>query len=245
MSRPLKILILDNTREASCFGSKNIVHWTLKMAPQGSEVLVRRPPDEDIPPQDIRVDAIILSGSITSCMEANESWIQPLDQFITRHLTLGTPMLGICYGHQAIARCLFQMAGKAAPLRRADHPELGWQKIQITQSNPLFEGLANNFVTYESHYEEVGETPPGAEVFAKTEFCDTQAFQVHGKSIFGIQFHPEYSIDEAEESLANKLKKGERKDWILNLGKGSKLYDENVGKAIFGNFFRIASQRTD
>ena len=153
-------------------------------------------------------------------------------------------MLGICYGHQAIARCLYTQAAQAPTLRKAQNPELGWQTMQITAGNPLFEGLKESFVTYESHYEEVGELPPGSVGFAKSDRCDTQAFQIEGKPIFGVQFHPEYTVAEAERSLANKQKKGERKDWILNPGKGPKLYDENVGKAIFGNFFRIASQRT-
>ena len=58
--------------------------------------------------------------------------------------------------------------------------------------------------------------------------------------IFGVQFHPEYSIEEAEASLAKKLKKGERRDWILNPGLGSKLYDKTVGTTLFGNFFKTA-----
>ena len=86
MSRPLKILVLDNTREAPSFGSRNIVSWVLKMAPQGSEVLVRRPPDQDLPPRDIKVDAIILSGSVTSCLEMDEKWIRPFDEFVTKHI---------------------------------------------------------------------------------------------------------------------------------------------------------------
>jgi GMP synthase (glutamine-hydrolysing) len=239
----MKILVLDNTREAASFGSKNIVQWALKTAPQGSEVMVRRPPDQDLPPQDIAVDAIVVSGSITSCMESEEKWIQPLDQFLIQHIEKGTPMLGICYGHQALARCLFRLGGQPSQLRKAAKAELGWQKIRVTTASPLFDGLKDSFITYESHYEEIGTYPPGTQGLADSEFCETQAFQVTGKPIFGIQFHPEYTVEEAEQSLANKIKKGERKDWILNPGKGPKLYDENVGKAIFGNFFRLAGER--
>ena len=189
------------------------------------------------------MDAIILSGSVTSCVELSESWIKPYDDFIAAHITKGTPMLGVCYGHQAIARYLFRQAKGELKLGKAADAEYGWQEIRKVGDHPFLESLPQKFNTYESHYEEVSELPPGAVLLASSERCLVQAFQVEHKPIFGIQFHPEYSIDEAEASLAQKLKKGVRKDWILNPGKGSALYDENVGKVIFGNFFRIAAER--
>ncbi len=239
--KPLKILILDNNREEQSFGSKNLVNWSIKTAPTGSVVLVRRSPDQDLPPHDLDVDAVVISGSITSCMEFNEPWVKPYDQFVTEHIKKGTPILGVCYGHQTIARCLSRMHGEEPKLRTAVDAELGWQEVRITEESQLFEGLNNNFITYESHYEEVYEIPPGVKKLAETDRCNLQAFQIENKPIFGVQFHPEYTVEEAEKSLASKIKKGVRSDWILNAGKGEKLYDENVGKVIFGNFFRIAS----
>jgi GMP synthase (glutamine-hydrolysing) len=240
MQKPLKILIVDSTREAGSIGSKNLVHWAIKMSPEGSEVMVRRAPEQDLP-QGIHPDAIILSGSVTSCMEMNEPWIKPYDEYVTQFIQKGTPILGVCYGHQTLARCLSRMHGQEASLRKAENAELGWTEIKITGKSRLFEGFQGKFITYESHYEEVGALPPGTVKFAETDRCAIQAFEMTDKPVFGIQFHPEYSIEEAETSLADKLKKGVRKDWILNPGKGPKLYDENVGKVIFGNFFRIAS----
>jgi GMP synthase-like glutamine amidotransferase len=240
MQKPLKILIIDTTRELGSIGSKNIVHWAVKMAPEGSEVLVRRAPEMDLP-KDLNPDAVILSGSVTSCMETGEDWIAPYDDYVSHLIYSKTPLLGICYGHQAIARCLSKAAGLPASLRKAHDAEFGWTEIKIVADSRLLRGLEKNFVTFESHYEEVAEVPPGAFKFAETARCGVQGYEVQGKPVFGIQFHPEYSIDEGEASLASKLKRGVRKDWILNPGKGSKLYNENVGKVIFGNFFEIAS----
>ena len=241
MKKPLKILIIDNNREEKSKGSKNIVHWALKMAPEGSEVLVRRAPDRDLP-QGVEIDALLLSGSRTSSLETEEPWIRPYDEFVTRHLEKGTPILGICYGHQTVGRCLARMNGQKPTLRTATDGEFGWIEVRITDESRLLEGLHERFITYESHFEEVAEVPPGAFKFAETDRCALQGFEVRGKPVFGIQFHPEYGIDEAEASLAEKLKNGVRKEWIVNAGKGSKLYDENVGKVIFGNFFGIASR---
>lgn len=242
MAKTLKILVVDSTREEKSIGSKNIVQWAVKMAPEGSEILVRRAPELDLP-QDLEFDALILSGSVTSCMEVKEPWIRPYDEFVTRHIQKGTPVLGICYGHQAISRCLMKLAGKEPALRKAENAELGWTDIKIVQNSRLLEGLSESFLTYESHYEEVSELPPGTFKFAETDRCAIQGYEMNDKPVFGIQFHPEYSVEEAETSLASSLKKGVRKDWILNPGKGPKLYDENVGKVIFGNFFRIAAAR--
>jgi GMP synthase (glutamine-hydrolysing) len=213
------------------------------MAPVGSTVLVRRAPDQDLPPIDDSFDAIIISGSITSCLDTSEEWIAPYDAFVTHHVRNQTPILGVCYGHQTLARCLSAMSGLDHGMRVAPKAEFGWQTIQITEKSELFEGLVGEFVTYESHVEEVFTLPPGTIKLAQSNHCDLQAFEVVGQPVFGIQFHPEYSIEQAEESLVNKIKKGVPSEWIFNPGKGKELYQENVGKVIFGNFFRIASSR--
>ena len=241
MNKPLRILILDNNREENSFGSGDLVHWALKTAPIGSEIVVRRPPDLDLP-KDIQYDALVISGSITSCLEVKEPWVVPYIDFVTDQIRMHKPTLGVCYGHQTIARCLFQMNGLEPKLAAAKDAELGWQKINRIEESPIFENMGNSFVTYESHYEEVTELPPGTRRLAETERCAIQAFEMVDRPVFGIQFHPEYSIVDAEESMAKKLKKGVRKDWILNLGQGKKLYDETVGATIFGNFFKVADR---
>jgi GMP synthase (glutamine-hydrolysing) len=239
MRDSLKILVLDNNREPDYFGSHDLVEWCLKTAPVGSEIHVRRPPDQDLP-RGQRFDAIVISGSITSCMEFQESWIEPYDQFVMDLIRQNTPLLGICYGHQTLARCLFAIEGQKAPLRKAQDAELGWQTIVRQGASKILDGLPEKFITFESHYEEVGEVPPYSAGVAFTDRCQVQAFEGVDRPVFAVQFHPEYSVIEGEASLAKKLKKGERRDWILNPGRGPQLYDENVGKKIFGNFFEIA-----
>ena len=241
MSKALKILIIDNTRDPKSFGSTNLVHWALKSSPEGSEVMVRRGPDQDLPSKKFKPDAILISGSVTSCLEKTEPWIHPHDQFLSDHIEKGTPMLGVCYGHQAIARCLFKMNGVEPKLRQAPVAELGWAQISIIDESPLLEGIKGSFYSYQSHYEEVEELPPQASAFAETTRCKIQGIQVKGKPIFGIQFHPEYDIEEGESSLKEKIARGVRADFFINPGQGAKYYDENVGKVIFGNFFRIAA----
>lgn len=238
-TKPLKILILDNSVEEKSYGSRNLVQWTLKSTPLGTQVFVRRGTQNDLPVEG-SFDAILISGSLLSCVDTSGDWTKAYDEFIISHIKKGTPMLGVCYGHQAIARCLFSMNLKEQKMGRSEKPECGWQTIQKVQYSPLFESLPDHFVTSESHYEEVYQLPPGTIHLARSERCEIQAFQVKDKPIFGIQFHPEHPLEEVEESLAKKIKKGENREWILNPGQGRKLYDINVGTAIFGNFFKLA-----
>jgi GMP synthase-like glutamine amidotransferase len=240
---PLKILVIDNNRMESSFGAKNLVHWSLKMAPTGSTIVVRRAPGKDLPAVSEHFDAIVISGSMTSCLDLSEDWTGIYDDFVMAHLTKNTPILGVCYGHQTLARCLAKLHDGDHGMRVAPLAEFGWQKIRITGPSRLFAGLGSDFVTYESHFEEVVALPPGMVKTAESDHCDLQAFEMPDRPVFGIQFHPEYTVAEGEESLANKIKKGVNSDWIFNPGQGEKLYDENVGKVIFGNFFRIASSR--
>ena len=242
MNRTLKILVIDNNRDVVSFGSKDLVHWVLKNAPLGSSVMVRRGPHSDLPPIHEHFDALVISGSSTSCVASGESWIQPYDDYVAEHMKKSTPILGVCYGHQTIARILFRMNGQEPKMGKLPHAEHGWGPVSIVDETELFEGLSGPFYTYHSHYEGVYEVPPGANVFAESEHCKVQGFEVTGKPIFGVQFHPEYNIEYGERILKEKIAKKVNPDWILNPGKGSQLYNENVGKAIFGNFFRIASK---
>ena len=139
MERPLKILLLDNTREASSFGSPNLFQWALKMAPPGSELIVRRAPDLDFKTE-FKVDALLLSGSITSCLPPYEPWIQGYDEFVIHHLKRKTPTLGVCFGHQTLARCLSVIAGVPPKLGKSKDAELGWQTMKRIQASALFEG---------------------------------------------------------------------------------------------------------
>ena len=235
----MRILILDNHREAPSFGASNLVRWALRMAPEGSEVLVRRPPDLDLGTLP-RLDAVVISGSVTSCLPPHEGWVKAFDEWVIRGIERRIPILGICFGHQTLARCLFKMHAKEPLLGRSEKPEIGWQTQRILAPSRLFEGLPSAFVSYQSHYEEVTELPPGAKLLAESDRCRIQAIEVVGAPIFGVQFHPEHTIEGGEAAMKRKLEKGEPRDWILNPGKGPELYNDEVGKVIFGNFFRIA-----
>jgi GMP synthase (glutamine-hydrolysing) len=122
---------------------------------------------------------IILSGGPSSVPEKGS----PLpDPAIFR---LGVPVLGICYGLQAISQLL---GGKVA---RSQRREYG--KATLTQFDPegLFHGLESELTVWMSHGDRVDELPPDFVVIGTSENSPVCAVKDLNRPIYGIQFHPE------------------------------------------------------
>jgi GMP synthase-like glutamine amidotransferase len=134
---------------------------------------------------------LILSGSEASTT-VEQPWDQALEGLVRAFVEAGRPVLGICYGHQFLAKVL---AG-SGHVRRAKMPEFGWLAPSL-KPNPLFHGLETPLFMV-CHYDEVFDLPTGFRVLASTEHCAVQAFQYLDLPVWGVQFHPEYGPAEAE-----------------------------------------------
>lgn len=95
------------------------------------------------------------------------------------------PILGICAGHQFIARFF---GGKVEP---AVVPEFGKVDLIIEKEHELFSGVPRQSVVWSSHNDEVTVVPEGFDVLAHSEGCEVQAIAHKKRHIFGLQFHPE------------------------------------------------------
>ncbi|RLE17074.1 MAG: hypothetical protein DRJ08_05820 [Acidobacteria bacterium] len=135
---------------------------------------------------------LIISGSETSVLD-NYPWTAALEELVRKWVDEEKPVLGICYGHQFLARAL---AGRDA-VRRSRIPEFGWADIELTPCT-LF-GKLKRLTAMVSHYDEVCELPEtDFRIFAKTVQCGIHAFQYRNLPTWGVQFHPEYGPKEAE-----------------------------------------------
>ena len=106
------------------------------------------------------------------------------------------PIMGICAGHQFIARFF---GGDAKPSKI---PEFG--KIEMTrliEGDLLFEGVAKKSIVWESHNDEVTIVPDCFEILSESENCKVQAMQHKKRPIYGIQFHPEVEHTEYGERI--------------------------------------------
>ncbi len=100
-------------------------------------------------------------------------------------LSLGVPVLGICYGLQILARFL------GGQIERGFKREFGKGTLQIRRQSPLFRGLPQSLQVWNSHGDKLTKLPRGFESVAITENSNLAAVQDLRQSRFGLQFHPE------------------------------------------------------
>ena len=100
----------------------------------------------------------------------------------------GIPVLGICYGEQAM--CM-QLGGA---VESSDHREFGRAYIEIKEKSPLFDGvwgLGTRHQVWMSHGDRVMGLPAGFDVIATSEGAPFAAIANEDRRFYGVQFHPE------------------------------------------------------
>ncbi len=122
------------------------------------------------------VDVIIALGSEASAYDTGLPWLNTEVDFLRDAIADETPILGICFGAQLLARAL---GGAVEP---SDTPELGLIEVETDVPAILSRGP-----WVSSHYDVI-RPPSGALVIARTSVA-VQAF-VHGPHL-GLQMHPE------------------------------------------------------
>lgn len=133
------------------------------------------------------VDAVAVLGSAEGAWDDSVPWLGAEIDLLLRAVEIGTPVLGICFGGQLLARVLGGSANKAD-----GRHENGFRTI--TSSDPAIdEGPWMEF-----HFDSF-TAPRDAEVLARSERCD-QAFRV-GPHL-GVQFHPEITPGQYETWVA-------------------------------------------
>ncbi|HVT17135.1 MAG TPA: glutamine-hydrolyzing GMP synthase [Thermoanaerobaculia bacterium] len=121
---------------------------------------------------------IILSGGPSSVYDADAPSVD------RRVVELGTPLLGICYGHQLLAKYL---GAAVNPGER----EYGLSRLSIVEPDSLFRGTPGSQQVWMSHSDTVSGLPPGLMHLARTDRCEVAAFGDPVRKLFGVQFHPE------------------------------------------------------
>ncbi|SVA74831.1 uncharacterized protein METZ01_LOCUS127685, partial [marine metagenome] len=129
--------------------------------------------------KDLNPRGIILSGGPSSVYDDNAplapTWVYES----------GLPVLGICYGMQAMVH---QLGGKVTPAKKREYGHAVLH--QNSPNEPILSGLPASLPVWMSHADHIAELPPG---FSAKAYTDNAPIAVVGndKGMLGIQFHPE------------------------------------------------------
>ncbi len=149
----------------------------------------------EIHPWDMRADAlrdfaphgIILSGGPESVTGEAPPHVTPAV------LERGVPILGICYGMQALAGAL------GGTVAEASHREFGYAQVRPVGTSRLLEGLVDQLDgaggplldVWMSHGDRVEVLPEGFHPIAETDNAPYAGMADESRAIYGVQFHPE------------------------------------------------------
>ena len=143
---------------------------------------------------------LLISGSSISSVEGSQ-WDEKIYQVIEHFVIKDKAVLGICYGHQILAKYL----GGIGVIRRSKRAQFGFREIYLDE-NPLFNGLGR-FYGMEAHLDEVYNVPSEFKIIAMDSEGVIQGYQYNDTRIWGIQFHPEYNYYNGLASWERKERK--------------------------------------
>jgi GMP synthase (glutamine-hydrolysing) len=147
--------------------------------------------------QDVR--AIAISGNVTDWDQYDMAGFAPLFDLIKGGKL---PVIGLCGGHQLLGMLFGAQCGPLRKLRAGEadpdqsfapgyFKEVGYKPVRVLQADPLFEGLGERPVFFESHYWEVKQPPADFALLASSDDCRVQSMVHKRYPIYGTQFHPE------------------------------------------------------
>jgi GMP synthase (glutamine-hydrolysing) len=151
-------------------------------------------------------EGIIFSGGPASV------WAKGAPLPDKRIFSLGVPILGICYGHQAMAKVL---GGKVIA---GKNREFGKEILKIDHFPKIFKNFSDHEVVWFSHGDHVVKLPSGFKRLGSTDDCSYAAIADASRHFYGIQFHPELSHSKSGIKLfSNFLFEvcGAKKDWKI------------------------------
>jgi GMP synthase (glutamine-hydrolysing) len=144
-----------------------------------------------------RIALVVVLGSEAAAYDDTLPWLAPELAYLREAVDAGTPVLGICFGAQALAAAL------GGSVHRLAKPEIGWVTVDSADAERLPSG------PWMAWHEDGFTLPPLAYELASNEF-GVQAF-CHCRHL-AVQFHPEVTpaiVDAwAEQDQANLERAG-------------------------------------
>lgn len=137
----------------------------------------------------MRPSAIILSGGPQSVYAEGAPKVDPA------LFDAGIPVLGICYGFQAMAAAL------GGTVARTGLSEYGRTSLSLTACGQLLDSLPNTLNVWMSHGDSVSRPPAGFKTLARTAGAPVAAFEDPARRLAGVQWHPEVAHSQMGQSV--------------------------------------------
>jgi GMP synthase (glutamine-hydrolysing) len=188
-------------------------------------------PDGRLPDPD-SADSWIITGSRGSVLD-DDVRVDRLLEWIRGLVEEEIPLLGVCYGHQAVAAAL---GGRVE--RHPGGWEMGTVEVELTdagRSDPLFAGFPARFQVQTTHEDQVVEAPPEAILLAWNDHSPIQALAI-GPACRTVQFHPEVDAPIARDFV-------DRRGHLID--RAPAVAETPLGGRILANFVRGFVTATD
>ena len=161
--------------------------------------------------------ALVLSGGPASVYEPGAPKLR------TELLELGIPVLGICYGMQAM------VLGLGGRVEGAERGEFGRTDLTLLEDGgKLMSGLPPSQQAWMSHRDSVFEPPPGFRALASSPGSPVAALESLERDLYGIQFHPEVVHTPHGQAILERFLRdvaGCKEQWSA-----ASVIDEQVGR---------------
>lgn len=143
--------------------------------------------DGAAPPDPRNCEAVLITGSPFGVYDSTP-WMDPLRGFIREAFATGTPMIGVCFGHQIIADAL------GGDVRKSDK---GWgvgrHTYDVNGTRDWMHDAGATVSLSVSHQDQVVNPPVGAVTLARSAHTDHAMLAYEGAPVISIQGHPEFS----------------------------------------------------
>jgi GMP synthase (glutamine-hydrolysing) len=159
----------------------------------GVELDVRRPYAGLPLPEDLAAHAgmLVLGGEMGAHDDATHPWLTDVKRLVVEAATTGSPVLGVCLGHQLAAVALGGEVGVNPLGQQIGVLGVGW--TPAAHDDPLLGGVAGRgreVPAVQWNDDVVTALPPGAVDLAHTERGELQAARF-AETVWGVQWHPE------------------------------------------------------
>ena len=189
---------------------------------------------ENIFPENLTsYNAFIITGSAYGVYE-NYSWIQELFEVIKKIVHLKIPLLGICFGHQAIAQAL---GGHV--IKSSKGWGIGIKEITTKKYNSLL-GNFNKLNLIFFHQDQAVKLPQDSELIASSSFGNISSFSI-GDKVLALQAHPEFNKDFSLKLLHSRKSSIEPATYLEAINELETL--EHDGELIMPNIINFLEQK--